>query len=42
MMLLKFQDEGALAADRKIDPHTADAAAWQETYFLMPTRLQVH
>ena len=42
-MLLEFQvDEGALAADRKIDPHTADAAALQETYFLMPTRLQVH
>jgi hypothetical protein len=41
-MLLEFQvDEEALAADRKIDPRTADAAALQETYFLMPTRLQV-
>lgn len=42
-MLLEFQiDEGTLAADREIDPRTADAAALQETYFLMPTRLQVH
>ena len=42
-MLLEFQvDEETLAADREIDPRTADAAALQETYFLMPTRLQVH
>ena len=42
-MLFEFQvDDGALAADREIDPRTADAAALQETYFLMPTRLQVH
>ena len=42
-MLLEFQiDDGALAADREIDPRTADTAALQETYFLMPTRLQVH
>jgi hypothetical protein len=42
-MLLEFQiDEAALAADREVDPRTADAAALQETYFLMPTRLQVH
>jgi hypothetical protein len=42
-MLLEFQvDEAALAADREVNPRTADAAALQETYFLMPTRLQVH
>jgi hypothetical protein len=42
-MLLEFQaDEETLAADREIDLRTADAAALQETYFLMPTRLQVH
>ena len=42
-MLLEFQvDEAALAADREVDPRTADAAALQETYLLMPTRLQVH
>jgi hypothetical protein len=42
-MLLEFQvNEAALAADREVDPRTADAGALQETYFLMPTRLQVH
>jgi hypothetical protein len=42
-MLLEVQvDEGTLAADREIDPRTIDAAALQETYFLLPTRRQVH